>query len=218
MEGSKRGDRIRAKVDERLKRFEPTEPIFIKQLEDIQEKDSDRQLICVYLRKLIWKKELGTCGRGIYYKPKKTEFGTLGIDRQEVIKRLYIRRWQDGVRIGYVTGPNMWNTWGLTTQVPNIITIAQNVKAEAWKHPRVHIVVAVAPIRENNNFALAFLDTLRSIEYVQGSGLKQSMKTMAYIYHNKLLDLDRDMMGYALKYYPDIVKQRHKEILKANGY
>ena len=59
--------------------------------------------------------------RGKYYVPKKTKFGTLKPSEDEIIKVLKNQNIGEPV---YETGLGIYNKMGLTTQVPNVITIA----------------------------------------------------------------------------------------------
>jgi hypothetical protein len=64
-------------------------------------------------------------GRGVYYKPTTTVWGTSVLGRDTVLLRKYIQDEDGGIK-GYITGARLFNRMGLTTQVPRTTEIVSN--------------------------------------------------------------------------------------------
>ena len=74
------------------------------------------------LSRLVKAGKLARIEKGKYYKPSKTRFGTLRPSETQIVKSLTQR---GDKTVGYLTGNVLYNQWGLTTQVPNTLTIAR---------------------------------------------------------------------------------------------
>ncbi|PRP65858.1 DUF6088 family protein [Nonlabens agnitus] len=59
--------------------------------------------------------------KGVYYKPKQTDFGEL---RPSDTELLNIYLFEDNKQVAYITGVRLYNQFRLTTQVPNVVRIA----------------------------------------------------------------------------------------------
>ncbi|MDR3293084.1 MAG: hypothetical protein LBT20_03150 [Clostridiales bacterium] len=62
--------------------------------------------------------------KGVYYRPRKTLFGLVPINRAEAVYKEYVEN-ENGV-IGYVTGPTLFQKMGFTTQIPKYRFFASN--------------------------------------------------------------------------------------------
>lgn len=107
-------------VRDYVKKHELREPIFVK---DLKVANKNARNVAFYRLKKLGK--IKSYKKGIYYKPEITPFGELGIDKNKLIGDLYLKRKNE--IIGYVTGPILWNMWGITTQVSNKKWIVTNV-------------------------------------------------------------------------------------------
>lgn len=136
---------------------EETSPIF---LNDFCGYDINIKEIKEILTKLIKNSVLKEYSLNIYYKPMYTEFGQLGINKKNLIKRLYLKH-NDEV-IGYVTGPPIWNYYRLTTQISNKRWIvSNNVKVNYEDNDlRVKLIVPKIMINNENYKALQILDVI----------------------------------------------------------
>ena len=108
-------------VREYVDKCEEREPIIIKDIKVLKEYENARN---VAFNRLYKEKVIKIFEKGIYYKPKKTLFGELGIDKNQLINKRYLN--QGNHVMGYLTGPVLWNIWNITTQVPNRTWIANN--------------------------------------------------------------------------------------------
>src|SRR5690606_17909009 len=67
------------------------------------------------IERLIAKGVIKRVSPGVFYKPKKTVFGELKPNEEEILKPYLFEK---GKRIAYITGTLLYNRLGLTTQVP----------------------------------------------------------------------------------------------------
>ena len=132
-----------------------------------------RQAIFKTLERMVKRGELKRIEKGLYYIPKKSIFGELPLSTKEFIQKyLYL----GGKRIGYITGINLFNKYGLTTQLSNTIEIATNIR----KNPRefdgikINFIQNKAPITEKNIKYLEILDILKNIKNIPDSDRKES--------------------------------------------
>jgi len=121
--------------------------------------------------------------KGVYYKPKKTKYGTLQIDRQKLVKKKYIER--NNETTGYITGPELWNQWGLTTQIPKRIWIAKNIRQKRVDEElNVLLVKAKGLIRKDTIKALQYLDVLDQLEMIPDTTIDTALNKIMGIFKN----------------------------------
>ncbi len=108
------------------------EPIFIEEIKDYimqfyknAEKEKIFNNVKEILSRLNKENYIKTAFKGIYYLPKKNAFGELPLANDKIIKYKYLTDKQGNIK-GYITGANLFNKVGLTTQVPNVIDIVTN--------------------------------------------------------------------------------------------
>ncbi len=77
------------------------------------------------IERLIKKGIVSRASTGLFYKAKKTAFGNLRPNEEELLKPYLF---EDGKRIAYITGTSLYNRMGLTTQVPKNIRVASRGK------------------------------------------------------------------------------------------
>src|SRR5699024_6917242 len=70
------------------------------------------------IERLIEKDVIKRVSTGVFYKPKKTAFGELKPNEEEILKPYLFEK---GKRIAYITGISLYNQMGLTTQIPTNI-------------------------------------------------------------------------------------------------
>lgn len=74
--------------------------------------------IRVKLSRMVGKGLIQKLSKGRFYKPKKSVFGMLKPNLQEIVKDLIYDK--NGKSTGYLTGYSVWNDMGLTTQIASI--------------------------------------------------------------------------------------------------
>lgn len=75
------------------------------------------QAVAMALSRLRKEGVIQRLSKGLYYKPKKTKFGTLAPSDNEILRSVLSKG-------GYIAGPVAMNRLGVTTQIPNEILIA----------------------------------------------------------------------------------------------
>ena len=175
-------------IRNRINQFKETEPIFIDEIARgfMDQKDT----VYVVLNRFVKEGLIENYTKGIYYKPKKTRFGKVGIDKRLLIQKKYLIR-NDKI-IGYITGPEIWNNWGLTTQIPNRTWIAQNIKNKKTDD-KINVVLlkAKGDIKQTNIKALQYLDVIEQIDLIQDVSQEDIIKKLIKIFVDKFDVLDK---------------------------
>ena len=149
-------------IENRISKYNPREPILLDEL--LVGFEDHKAAVYTAISRLHKRNIIETYEKGIYYRPKKTKFGDLKIDKSLLIKKKYI-----GIenQLGYITGPEIWNKFNLTTQISKRKWIAQmtNRKKEI-DDLNIVIVKSKAEIKNANIHVLQFLDILDQIDYI----------------------------------------------------
>lgn len=178
------------------------EPIFLNELPG-KSKDYLRQ----EMKKLVDDGKLERLYNGVYFLPYVTILGTKGkmsVDRY--IEKKYLVK--DGNTSGYVTGLQLANQYGFTTQNPAYYEVCSNEASTKQRKQVIDgntIVVykPVASITDENKFALQFLDLMSMIDkYSEITGLELADKLKKYV---NLVGLDFSVVKKYLPFYPDRV-------------
>lgn len=154
-----------------IENCEKNEPIFI---EDIKEyimqfyKDAEKEKVFNNVKEILNRlnKEniIKTAYKGIYYIPKTNIFGEVPLANSKIIKYKYLVDKFGNVK-GYVTGANLFNKVGLTTQVPNIIDIVTNECKNNNKYANKYLNVIIRkPKIKINNENYKYLQLIDLIE------------------------------------------------------
>jgi len=117
------------------------------------------------LSRMVQAGKLVRIEKGKYYKPKNTRFGALRPSEAEIIKTLTQR---GGKTVGYITGNTLYNQWGLTTQVPGVLTIARRSRLpeKELSGYKVRFVVRAFQFKEDDIPMLQTLDALTDIRKI----------------------------------------------------
>lgn len=168
-------------VRQRIEKYDDTEPILFREI--TYDMDEHKSAAYIAINRMINEKVIEQFGKGIYYKPKRTKFGTLQIDRQKLVKKKYIEG--DNETTGYITGPELWNQWGLTTQIPKRIWIAKNIRQKRVDEDlNVLLVKAKGLIRKDAIKALQYLDVLDELYVIPDTTIETSLNKMIGIFKN----------------------------------
>jgi len=155
------------------------------------------------LERLIKKEIINRLSSGVFYKPKKTVFGTLMPNEQEVLK-IYL--FEDGKRIAYITGVSLYNRLGLTTQIPKIIKIACRDKRifASVGNIRGKAVKSYVDVTDDNYYLLELLDALKDFNQIPDLNPESALTLFANklnLLSNKELN---SLITIALKYPPRV--------------
>lgn len=188
---------IADEIRKRIMKYELRKPIFFKDLV----KDLEFQCGAVYkaINKLKNEGVIETFSKGIYYRPKKTKYGVLGIDRDLLIKVKYLGDDQDK---GYITGPDVWNKWGLTTQVSNRKWISQ-VTERTYEIENLNILIikSKAKISKDNIKVLQFLDVIEQLNKIPDTSNEKTLRKLINIYTDQFSTSEKiEVFDYAINY------------------
>ena len=185
-----------------IKNYENGEPIFLSELPG-DSKDYLRQ----EMKKLVDEGRLERLYNGVYYLSYITILGTRGkVSIDKYIEKKYLNA--EGKAIGYITGLQLANKYGFTTQNPSCYEICSNEATTKQRKQEVDgntIVVykPVADVTDENKSALQFLDLMTMIDkYSEVSGTQLASKLKKYA---SSVNLDFSVVKEYLQFYPDKV-------------
>lgn len=185
-----------------IENFKKGEPIFLSELPG-ESKDYLRQ----EMKKLVDEGKLERLYNGVYYLSYITILGTKGkISVDKYIKKKYLET--DGKVSGYITGLQMANKYGFTTQNPACYEVCSNEASTKQRKQEIDgntIVVykPVADINEENKTALQFLDLMSVLDkYSEISGAELVNKLKKYV---ETVGIDFSIVKKYLPLYPDRV-------------
>ena len=116
--------------------------------------------------------------KGRFYKPRKGALGDVPIGDDERLRDALYRK---GRRIGYITGPALYNRLGLTTQMPKSISVAVNgaTQIKDLGTMRIKLQTRRAPISDSTVPLLETLDVLRDARKLPGTDLQRVIQAIA---------------------------------------
>lgn len=155
------------------------------------------------LERMIKKGVISRASIGLFYKPKKTAFGMLRPNEEELLKPYLFSK---GKRIAYITGNALYNRMGLTTQVPKTIKVASMNKRIATKIGSVQVkpVKSYVEVTDDNYSLLELLDVLKDFKKITDSDKEQAFRFML----KKMKELSstkrQRLVQIAIKYPPRV--------------
>ena len=163
--------------------------------------NSSKKAVLKSFERLVKLGKLKRAERGVYYIPKESIFGELPLSKDELLKKyLY-----DGDKvIAYLSGNNLFNKYGLTTQIANEIEITTNKRKNAKKSGNLTIKFNYneAPINKENIKYLEILDILKNIKYILDTDIKESYRIIKKIILKFSDDELAELIELANRYYP----------------
>lgn len=161
--------------------YQNDEPIFLAELPG-KSRESVRQ----EMKKLTDEGKIERLFNGVYYRSYQTILGTKGkISVDKYIKKRYLEA--NGVVSGYITGVQLANMYGFTTQNPSCYEVCSNEASTKQRKidvdgRQIIIYKPVVEISEENKSALQFLDLMSMIDkYSEVSNNEFTTKINAYI-------------------------------------
>ena len=104
--------------------------------------------------------ELCKVSKGKYYKPKKTELGTMRPVNYEIVKDFLEK---DGQLCGYITGPEAFASMGLTSQISSSIVIGTN----KYRRPLQRGEYSVSFLQQDNIITVENIELLRILDAIK---------------------------------------------------
>jgi len=142
--------------------------------------------------------------KGRYYKTKITEFGELPPDSYQIVKDLLT---ENEKTIGYITGYQIFNELGLTTQVSAILQIGTIKDKKSMKrgYYRIRFVKQWNTITKENIPLLQLLDCLRFFKNIPDTMPKDSCQRLLYLLSELNNNQKNKIKKLALKYTPQAI-------------
>lgn len=185
-----------------LENYKNGEPIFLKDLPG-----KSRDYLRQEMKELVDEGKMERLYNGVYYLPYTTALGTEGtVFVGQYIEKKYLLA--GGEVSGFVTGMQLVNQLGFTTQNPARYEVSSNAattrqRKETFNGIDIYVYKPVAKVTERNKTALQFLDLMSVIDkYSEISGDSLKKKLRQYVDSVKL---DFKIVKEYLPLYPDRV-------------
>lgn len=182
--------------------YDKDEPIFLSELPG-KSKDYIRQ----EMKRLVDEGKVERLYNGVYYLSYTTILGTKGkVSIDKFIEKKYIS--YKGSVSGYITGIQLANMYGFTTQNPACIEVCSNEATTKQRKldiagRKVIVYKPLTEINEENMTALQFLDLMSSIDkYSELSGEELQKKLREFV---KLINVDFMKVKEYISLFPDRV-------------
>lgn len=182
--------------------YEKDEPIFLAELPG-KSRDSVRQ----EMKRLVDDGKLERLFNGVYYLSYRTILGTKGkISIEKFIQKKFLEA--KGETSGYITGIQLANMYGFTTQNASCYEVCSNEATTKQRKLNVdgrQIIVykPVANVTKENKGALQFLDLMSTIDkYSEVSGNEFTAKLRDFIAR---AEVDFELVKKYIHLYPDRV-------------
>ena len=185
-----------------IKTYDKDEPIFISELPG-----NSKGYIRQEMKRLVDEGKIERLYNGVYYLAYTTILGTKGrISIDKFIEKKYIA--YQGEVSGYITGIQLANMYGFTTQNPAFIEVCSNEATTKQRKldidgRKVIIYKPVAEINAENKSALQFLDLMSSIDkYSELSGAELEKKLKEFV---RMINVDFMRVKEYISLFPDRV-------------
>lgn len=139
--------------------------------------------------------------KGVFYKPEMSVFGAMP-PKYDLILKNYL--YENGKRVGYITGGELYNSLNLTTQnyFRSKIATKRNRKKIDISWLKTTSVKAYVDVTEENYQLLGILDAIKDIKLISDTSAKEAIKIL--IPKIKLFSKEDilSLIQYVLKYPP----------------
>lgn len=161
--------------------YQKDEPIFLAELPG-KSRESVRQ----EMKKLTDEGKIERLYNGVYYLAYRTILGTKGkVSVDKFVQKRFLE--VNGETSGYITGIQLANMYGFTTQNPSCFEVCSNEASTKQRRldidgRQIIVYKPVADITRENRGALQFLDLMSTIDrYSEVSGDEFTAKLKAFI-------------------------------------
>ena len=190
----KTSEKVRTTID----KFEKG---FVFTYDDFDIEVNEGEALKKYLNRLVESGKITRLSKGRFYKPKPGIISNLKPDEYEIVKDLL----KDGNKtIGYITGYTIFNSFKLTTQVPNVIQIAVNFDKKGIKRNiyTIKFVRQWNKITKANIPLLQLLDCIRFIKTIPDTTVTDSLKRITTLIKELSDKETKQFVDLALNYPP----------------
>lgn len=185
-----------------LKNYEKDEPIFLSELPG-----DSRDYVRQEMKKLVDDGKLERLFNGVYYLSYTMILGTKGkMSIDKYVDKKFIK--SNGRVTGYITGIQLANMYGFTTQTPACIEVCSNEATTKQRKLCIdgrNLIVykPITEITKENQTALQFLDLMTTIDkYSEISGNLLRMKLKEFV---NILNVDFSIVKRYIALFPDRV-------------
>lgn len=185
-----------------LKNYEKDEPIFLSELPG-----DSRDYVRQEMKKLVDDGKLERLFNGVYYLSYTTILGTKGkMSIDKYVDKKFIK--SNGRVTGYITGIQLANMYGFTTQTSACIEVCSNEATTKQRKLCIdgrNLIVykPITEITKENQTALQFLDLMTTIDkYSEISGNLLKMKLKEFV---NILNVDFSIVKRYIALFPDRV-------------
>lgn len=185
-----------------ISNFEKDEPIFLAELPG-KSKDSIRQ----EMKKLTDEGKIERLYNGVYYRAYQTILGTKGkVSVDKFIQKKYLE--VNGKTSGYITGIQLANMYGFTTQNPSCYEVCSNEASTKQRKldidgRQIIVYKPVTTVSKENKGALQFLDLMSTIDkYSEISGNEFSKRLREFV---AMAGVNFELVKTYISLYPDRV-------------
>lgn len=182
--------------------FQKDEPFFLVELPG-----KSREAVRQEMKKLTDEGKVVRLYNGVYYLSYKTILGTKGrVSVDKFIKKKYLEA--NGETTGYITGIQLANMYGFTTQNPSCYEVCSNEASTKQRKldvdgRQVIVYKPVVDISEENKGALQFLDLMSTIDkYSEVNGDEFTVKMREFI---RKAEVDFEQVKKYIAMFPDRV-------------
>lgn len=185
-----------------ISNYEKDEPIFLSELPG-NSKDYIRQ----EMKRLVDEGKIERLYNGVYYLAYTTILGTKGkMSIDKFVEKKFILL--NGRISGYITGMQLANMYGFTTQNPACIEVCSNEATTKQRKldvdgRKIIVYKPLAEITKENRSALQFLDLMTSIDrYSELSGDELQQKLLDFV---KVINVNFEKVKEYISLFPDKV-------------
>lgn len=182
--------------------YEKDEPIFLAELPG-KSKESIRQ----EMKKLTDEGKIERLYNGVYYLVYQTILGTKGkVSVDKFIQKKFLET--NGETSGYITGIQLANMYGFTTQNPSCYEVCSNEASTKQRKldidgRQIIVYKPVVDVSEENKGALQFLDLMSTIDkYSEISGDELAKRLREFI---TIVGVDFELVKKYISLFPDRV-------------
>ena len=135
------------------------------------------EALAASLSRLAKKGVIRRLKKGYYYIPKKSVFGELKPSQNEIVRKF---TFECNSQIGYESGLSVFNALGLTTQVPNGVTIVTRKPKSFDKvvNTRIRFIKTNINFKKSDIKLLQILDALKNIKNIPDSIIENSIRNI----------------------------------------
>ncbi|WP_445664410.1 type IV toxin-antitoxin system AbiEi family antitoxin domain-containing protein [Fodinibius sp. AD559] len=155
------------------------------------------------IERMVSKGLVKRISRGLFYNPKKSSFGDLKPNEDQLLKPYM---YEGDNRIAYITGLSLYNRLGLTTQVPSTVTLACNKKRINTEIDNLKIksVKSYVDPTDENIHLLEILDAIKDFKKIPDLNIDNAIGQL----QGRISDLSttnrNKLITYALQYPPRV--------------